>query len=156
MKVPKMYKSSDRYNAGTDVIYNDDSKLQYAPFIYATTQSGDSGEEGDDTMAILSVKMIRLSLLEDATVESFGSIYVDNDNSAFTDGTDTVDISKGIFCPYFVLNDAEEFSVIPSGTGLIYSVDGEYVFNVYNNATESKTLSTGIVIVEGVFYQLME
>lgn len=41
--VPKMYKSSDRYNAGTDVIYNDDSKLQYAPFIYATTQSGDNG-----------------------------------------------------------------------------------------------------------------
>ena len=49
MKVPKMYKSSDRYNAGTDVIYNDDSKLQYAPFIYANTQSGDteSGDSGD-------------------------------------------------------------------------------------------------------------
>jgi hypothetical protein len=48
MKVPKMYKSSDRYNAGTDVIYNDDSKLQYAPFIYATTGSGDSGDDGGD------------------------------------------------------------------------------------------------------------
>ena len=55
MKVPKMYKSSDRYNAGTDVIYNDDSKLQYAPFIYATTESGDGGgddEEGEDVMII--------------------------------------------------------------------------------------------------------
>ena len=48
MKVPKMYKSSDLYNAGTDVIYNDDSKLQYAPFIYATTHNGDSGDGGDD------------------------------------------------------------------------------------------------------------
>lgn len=48
MKVPKMYRSSDRYNAGTDVIYNDESKLQYAPFIYATTESGDSGDGGDD------------------------------------------------------------------------------------------------------------
>ena len=56
MKVPKMYKSSDRYNAGTDVIYDDDSKLQYAPFIYATTESNDSGaddgEEGEDTMIV--------------------------------------------------------------------------------------------------------
>ena len=48
MKVPKMYKSSDLYNGGTDVIYNDDSKLQYAPFIYATTNSGDSDDGGDD------------------------------------------------------------------------------------------------------------
>lgn len=61
MKVPKMYKSSDLYDAGTDVIYNDDSKLQYAPFVYATTGSGsdsgdDSGggddEEGEDTMVV--------------------------------------------------------------------------------------------------------
>lgn len=60
MKVPKMYKSSDRYNAGTDVIYDDDSKLQYAPFVYATAESGDNGddsggnddEEGDDTMVV--------------------------------------------------------------------------------------------------------
>lgn len=59
MKVPKMYKSSDLYDAGTDVIYDDDSKLQYAPFIYATTKSSDSGgdddggdEEGEDTMVI--------------------------------------------------------------------------------------------------------
>ena len=57
MKVPKMYKSSDRYNAGTDVIYDDESKLQYAPFIYATAESGDSGgggddEEGEDTMLV--------------------------------------------------------------------------------------------------------
>ena len=56
MKVPKMYKSSDLYDAGTDVIYNDDSKLQYAPFIYATNGSGDSGdggdEEGEDTMVV--------------------------------------------------------------------------------------------------------
>lgn len=58
MKVPKMYKSSDRYNAGVDVIYDDDSKLQYAPFIHATTESGDNGaddggdEEGEDSMLI--------------------------------------------------------------------------------------------------------
>lgn len=48
MKVPKMYKSSDRYNAGTDVIYDDDSKLQYAPFIYATTKGGENDNGGDD------------------------------------------------------------------------------------------------------------
>ena len=62
MKVPKMYKSSDLYDAGTDVIYDDDSKLQYAPFVYATTGSGgdsgdDSGggddEEGEDTMIVI-------------------------------------------------------------------------------------------------------
>lgn len=59
MKVPKMYKSSDRYNAGVDVIYDDDSKLQFAPFIYATTQSGDNGaddggdEEGEDSMIVI-------------------------------------------------------------------------------------------------------
>ena len=58
MKVPIQYKSSDRYNAGVDVIYDDDSKLQYAPFIYASTQSGDNGpdeggdEEGEDSMVI--------------------------------------------------------------------------------------------------------
>lgn len=58
MKVPKQYKSSDRYNAGTDVIYDDDSKLQYPPFIYATAESGDNGaddggdEEGEDTMLV--------------------------------------------------------------------------------------------------------
>lgn len=59
MKVPKMYKSSERYEAGVDVIYNDDSKLQYAPFIYATSGSsdggddgGDDGEEGDDIMVV--------------------------------------------------------------------------------------------------------
>lgn len=58
MKVPIQYKSSDRYNAGVDVIYDDDSKLQFAPFIYATTQSGDNGadeggdEEGEETMIL--------------------------------------------------------------------------------------------------------
>lgn len=54
MKVPIKYKSSDRYNAGVDVVYNDGSKLQYAPFIYASTKSGDNGpdEEGDDSMVI--------------------------------------------------------------------------------------------------------
>lgn len=48
MKVPKMYKSSDRYNAGTDVIYDDDSKLEYAPFIYAGVTAKDNGEGGDE------------------------------------------------------------------------------------------------------------
>ena len=57
MKVPIRYKSSDRYNAGVDVVYDDESKLQYAPFIYATTQSGDNGgagedEEGEDVMVV--------------------------------------------------------------------------------------------------------
>ena len=50
-----MYKSSERYKAGTDIVYDDGSKLQYPPFIYAVTESGDSGgdggdEEGEDTM----------------------------------------------------------------------------------------------------------
>lgn len=58
MKVPIRYKSSDRYNAGVDVVYDDESKLQYAPFIYAGTQSGDNGtddggdEEGEDIMVV--------------------------------------------------------------------------------------------------------
>lgn len=56
MKVPIRYKSSDRYNAGVDVVYDDESKLQYAPFVYATTASGDSGgsqdEEGEDVMFV--------------------------------------------------------------------------------------------------------
>lgn len=56
MKVPIRYKSSDRYNAGVDVVYDDESKLQYAPFVYATTASGDSGgdgeEEGEDSMVV--------------------------------------------------------------------------------------------------------
>lgn len=57
MKVPIRYESSERYNAGVDVVYDDESKLQYAPFIYATTASGDSGgdgedEEGEDSMVV--------------------------------------------------------------------------------------------------------
>lgn len=58
MKVPIRYKSSDRYNAGVDVVYDDESKMQYAPFIYAGTQSGDNGtddggdEEGEDSMVV--------------------------------------------------------------------------------------------------------
>lgn len=59
MKVPIQYKSSTRYNAGVDVIYDDESKLQYAPFIYAGTESGDNGpdeggdEEGEDSMVVI-------------------------------------------------------------------------------------------------------
>lgn len=55
MKVPIRYKSSDRYNAGVDVVYDDESKMQYAPFVYATTASGDNGgddEEGEDSMVV--------------------------------------------------------------------------------------------------------
>ena len=57
MKVPIMYKSSERYKAGTDIVYDDGSKLQYPPFIYAVTESDDSGgdngdEEGEDIMVI--------------------------------------------------------------------------------------------------------
>lgn len=55
MKVPKMYKSSDRYNGGTDVVYNDESELQYAPFIYATTQSGNSSDEGEDMILHINI-----------------------------------------------------------------------------------------------------
>lgn len=54
-----MYKSSERYKAGTDIIYDDGSKLQYPPFIYAITESGDNGggdggddEEGEEFMII--------------------------------------------------------------------------------------------------------
>lgn len=57
MKVPIKYKSSDRYNAGTDIVYDDGSKLQYAPFIYAGVTAKDNGEggdeEGEDTMVII-------------------------------------------------------------------------------------------------------
>lgn len=54
MKVPIRYKSSDRYNAGVDVVYDDESKMQYAPFVYATTASGGNGEdeEGEDVMFV--------------------------------------------------------------------------------------------------------
>lgn len=50
MKVPNFYKSSDLYNGGTDVVYDDESTLQYAPFIHATMESGDSG--GDDALIV--------------------------------------------------------------------------------------------------------
>ena len=56
MKVPIQYKSSDRYNAGVDVVYNDGSKLQYPPFVYATTASGDNGgddEEGEEESMLI-------------------------------------------------------------------------------------------------------
>ena len=59
MKVPIKYKSSDRYNAGTDIVYDDGSKLQYAPFIYAGVTAKDNGdgggddEEGEDTMVVI-------------------------------------------------------------------------------------------------------
>lgn len=54
-KIPIFYKSSDRYEAGTDVIYDDGSKLQFAPFIYASTKAKENGgdtPEEDDTMII--------------------------------------------------------------------------------------------------------
>lgn len=91
--VPKMYKSSDRYNAGTDVIYNDDSKLQYAPFIYATTQSGDNGgdggdEEGEDTMVVMYDSQA-------------GTI-----NKSFKDLKDALDAGKIVTMPVILL-DAE-------------------------------------------------
>lgn len=94
MKVPKMYKSSDRYNAGTDVIYDDDSKLQYAPFIYATTESGDNGdgggddEEGEDTMVVVYDSQA-------------GTI-----NKSFKDLKDALDSGKIVTMPVIIL-DAE-------------------------------------------------
>lgn len=71
MKVPIRYKSSDRYNAGVDVVYDDESKLQYAPFVYATTASGDNGddgedEEGEDTM-VINVNTTETGLVLDKT-----------------------------------------------------------------------------------------
>lgn len=59
-KIPIFYKSSDRYNAGTDVIYDDGSKQQFAPFIYATTQAKDNGgdtpdPEGDDESMVVMI-----------------------------------------------------------------------------------------------------
>lgn len=80
MKVPKMYKSSDRYNAGVDVIYDDDSKLQIAPFVYASTESGDNGadeggdEEGDEVMTVHELEVKEVS----------GSYYVITKDSAET------------------------------------------------------------------------
>lgn len=94
MKVPKMYKSSDRYNAGTDVIYNDESKLQYAPFIYAGVTAKDNGdgggddEEGEDTMVVIYDSQA-------------GTI-----NKSFKDLKDALDAGKIVTMPVIVL-DAE-------------------------------------------------
>lgn len=82
MKVPIKYKSSDRYNAGVDVVYNDGSKLQYPPFVYATTVSGDNGgedEEGEDeTMLIIENSEMALdkSFDEIKTAMSQGKVCV--------------------------------------------------------------------------------
>lgn len=82
MKVPIRYKSSDRYNAGVDVVYDDESKLQYPPFVYATTASGDNGgddEEGEDeTMLIIenSEMVLDKSFDEIKTAMSQGKVCV--------------------------------------------------------------------------------
>ena len=93
MKVPKMYKSSDRYNAGVDVIYDDDSKLQFAPFICATTQSGDNGaddggdEEGEDIMVV--------------TLDS----VTNSIDKSFKDLKDAVNVGKIVMLKREALND---------------------------------------------------
>lgn len=76
MKVPKMYKSSERYNAGVDIVYDDDSKLQYAPFIYATTESGDSGGDGGDDEEGEDVGMVVNFIVDDDNLDkSWKDIY---------------------------------------------------------------------------------
>lgn len=82
MKVPILYKSSDRYNAGVDVVYDDGTKLQYPPFVYATIASGDNGgedEEGEDeTMLIIenSDLVLDKSFDEIKTAMSHGKVCV--------------------------------------------------------------------------------
>lgn len=99
MKVPKMYKSSDRFNAGTDVIYDDNSKLQYAPFIYATAESGDSGdggggddEEGEDTMLVIY----------DSVTGAIGKSYKEL--------KDAVNAGKIVMLKYVTVDDETAFS----------------------------------------------
>lgn len=79
MKVPNYYKSSDRYNAGTDVIYNDESKLQYAPFIYASVTAKDNGDGGDDEGGEDEMTVHELEVKEVS-----GSYYVITKDSAET------------------------------------------------------------------------
>lgn len=106
MKVPIMYKSSERYKAGTDIVYDDGSKLQYPPFIYAVAESGDSGgdggddEEGEDTMIVI----------------------FDNDtatlNKSFKDMKDAVEGGKIVIAKIVNLDDDTGYSV-----HLLYLVD---------------------------------
>lgn len=96
LKVPIKYKSSDRYNAGVDVVYNDGSKLQFAPFIYATTQSGDNGgdsgdEEGEETMVVI-----------------FDSTTMSIDKS-FNDLVDAVKTGKIVVLKKVTLDDESRF-----------------------------------------------
>lgn len=110
LKVPIRYKSSDRYNAGVDVVYDDDSKLQYAPFIYATTASGDNGgdeggdEEGEDTMVVNAI-MGENALSLDKTwqeihdaIEAGKCVYIRQtiDDSIYILHIDTVGLEVGL------------------------------------------------------------
>lgn len=91
MKVPIMYKSSDRFNAGTDVIYDDESKLQYAPYIYAYAESGDNGDSGGDDEEGEDVMIIQKD--DDGVLnKSFGDII-----SAMLEGKSCVILYSGDF-----------------------------------------------------------
>lgn len=141
MKVPIKYKSSDRYNAGTDVIYDDGSKLQYAPFIYAGVTAKDNGgggddEEGEDTMIVIFD-------------ESTGGI-----DKSFKDLKDAVNAGKIVVLKRVELDDDTGFlaqiyylTCLDNQTGVVYiayfssvsSDDGEHELAVFQFDADSET-----------------
>lgn len=106
MKVPKMYKSSERYDAGVDVIYDDDSKLEYAPFIYATTGSGDSGGDGGDDeegegIMVVNVNEVAEGILLDKTWQE---IYDAVGEGKYVLIRQSIDLPLGEDTEYFIFH----------------------------------------------------
>lgn len=136
MKVPKMYKSSDRYNAGTDVIYNDESKLQYAPFIYATTESGDNGGDGGDDEEGDEGMVVTITTNETLGVD-IGDKTFDEIESAMKAGKSVIFVWGGQVAPVINLNTTTDQILImlsnqypvafekDADTGYPYYVEGD-------------------------------
>lgn len=150
MKVPKMYKSSDLYDAGTDVIYNDESKLQYAPFIYATTGSGDSGGdggdggddgEGEDSM-VINITGVGGTLSLDKTWQEIYDAVKDGKCVYLRQASesDNDDINYTLWSVYFVgvdnTNDPNPYVVIRKD---VYDEDGDIDIDIKMFSTDTPT-----------------
>lgn len=116
MKVPIMYKSSDLYDAGTDVIYDDESKLQYAPFIYAGVTAKDNGdddggdEEGEDSMVVIY----------DGTSKTI--------NKSFKDLKDAFETGKIVILDNVVIDNDTMYQVVRYYlVGLDNATEGKYI-----------------------------
>ena len=97
------------------MIYDDDSKLQYAPFIYATTGSGDSGddggddEEGEDSMVVtITVDSTRNIAIGDKTFAEIQAAMTSGKSVIFVWGTLVASVIN-------LLTDEHTLSIIAPG-----------------------------------------